>query len=253
MVRMSTAAGDIRSRVARACRVLGRLDLTHTTTGHVSARVAGTDRFVIRARGPAEAGVRYTEAEQVIEIDGNGHTLGNLDAGTMAPLEVHIHTEIYRCRPDVDSVVHIHPPIVVLFTICDEPLLPIYGAYDAFSARLAIEGVPCFERSILIDQPHLGRELAATLGQKSTCLMRGHGITTVGANVEEAALAAIHLNQLAVMNYQARQLGTPRSISLEDQSATLDLAYTPPQQAQGQPPIGRNAALWRYYCRLTDA
>ncbi len=43
---------DLKERVAESCRVLGSLDLTKAATGHVSTRVPGTDRVLIRARGP---------------------------------------------------------------------------------------------------------------------------------------------------------------------------------------------------------
>ncbi len=56
---------DLRMRIAQACRVLGRLDLAQGLTGHVSARIPGTSRILIRARGPGELGVRYTEEEQI--------------------------------------------------------------------------------------------------------------------------------------------------------------------------------------------
>ena len=49
-----TELTELSERVAQACRVLGRLDLTEAATGHVSARIPGTDRIVIRARGPDE-------------------------------------------------------------------------------------------------------------------------------------------------------------------------------------------------------
>jgi len=37
-----------------------------------------------------------------------------------------IHSEIYKVRPDVKSVVHTHAPTVVLMGVCGEPLVPIY-------------------------------------------------------------------------------------------------------------------------------
>ena len=88
---------DLRERVATACRVLGTHDVTPGTLGHVSARVPGTDRILIRARGPAEFGVRYTTAEQVIEVGLDGCRIQALDDGFAAPLEVFIHTELYMC------------------------------------------------------------------------------------------------------------------------------------------------------------
>ncbi len=230
------------------CRVLGALDLTKAATGHVSARIPGTDRALVRARGPGELGVRYTTAKQIVEVDLDGKLIGAPEeAGLETPIEVFIHTAVYRARPDVNAVVHVHPTTVVLFTICNKPLLPLYGAYDPGSLQLALEGIPTYERSILISTPELGAELARAIGQSSTCMMRGHGITTVGTSVEEAALAAIHLNDLATVNYQARLLGDPVPIPKEEQ----DAFRRGPGSRSGAG--GRVAALWRYYCALTEA
>jgi L-fuculose-phosphate aldolase len=240
-------------RVARACRVLGRLDLTKAATGHVSARVPGRDSLLIRARGPAELGVRYTRSEQVIEVGFDGRLATPNPDGLEVPLEIHIHTAIYKARPDVYSVVHIHPPKAVLFTVCCKPLQPIFGAYDPSSARLAIEGIPTFDRSILINTPALGDDLVRTLGQGKVCLMRGHGITTAAPSVEQAALYAIQLNELAVMNYEAHLLGDPRPISPEDQQAMLALRGREAKPANGEPPGSYEGATWRYYCELTGA
>jgi L-fuculose-phosphate aldolase len=240
--------GDLRERVAEACRVLGALDLTKAATGHVSARIPGSNRALVRARGPGELGVRYTTAKQIIEVDLDGKLIGAPEeAGLETPIEVFIHTALYRARPDVNAVVHVHPTTVVLFTICNKPLLPLYGAYDPGSLQLALEGIPTYERSILISTPELGAELARVIGPSSTCMMRGHGITTVGTSVEEAALAAIHLNDLATVNYQARLLGDPVPIPKDEQDAF--------RRGPGSPSgAGRRvAALWRYYCALTGA
>jgi ribulose-5-phosphate 4-epimerase/fuculose-1-phosphate aldolase len=207
---------------------------------------------VIWARGHAELGVRYTTDDQVIEVDLDGKLVRSQDQDLAVPIEVFIHTAVYRARPEVNSVIHIHPPTVVLFTICDKPLLPLYGAYDPAGVQLVLEGIPRYERSILISSPELGGDFVRAMGRHSTCLMRGHGITTAATSVEEAALHAIALNELAVMNYQANLLGNPRPISEEDQATfrRLDLRSAPQAAASGLP-TGRTVALWRYYCELT--
>jgi len=244
---------DLAERVAVACRVLGRLDLTRGAHGHVSARLPGTDHILIRARGPAERGVRYTTGDEILVVDLDGRPVKKNNEDLSVPQEVFIHTEIYRARPDMYSVIHIHPPTLVLFTVCDVPLLPIFGAYDPSSARFALEGVPVFPRSILINSPERGRALVGAMGSADTCLMRGHGITTAGACVELAALAAIRLNELAVMNYQARLLGSPQPIPEEDRDEILAMGSRRSRPAEGGPLAGSEAAIWRYYCELTAA
>ena len=243
---------ELRERTARACRVLGALGLAQGATGHVSSRVPGSDSILIRARGHDELGVQFTQIGQIIEIGPNGTARSGTPDGLEPPLEVYIHTQIYKRRPDVSAVVHVHPLSVVLFTICNKPLLPLYGAYDPPSARLAIEGIPTYPRSILCDTPERGDELADTLAMSKCCMMRGHGITSVGHSVEEAALTAIHLNNLADVNYKAHLLGSPVPIPPDEQEFIYaDRDGGSPAQP-GVIPKGRSGALWRDYCALVD-
>lgn len=246
------AREQLRERTATACRVLGALGLAEGATGHVSARLPGSSNILIRARGRNELGVRFTQPEQIIEVDLDGRAHAGTPEGLEPPLEVFIHTQVYRRRADVSAVVHVHPLTVVLFSICGKPLLPLYGAYDPPSARLAIDGVPIYPRSILCDTPGRGDELADALGSSKCCMMRGHGITTVGTSVEDAALTAIHLNNLADVNYKARLLGDATPIPEDEQAFIYADRDGVGAVSPGEPPKGRPAALWRYYCSLVD-
>lgn len=229
-----------RELVALSSRILGKLDLTKSTSGHVSARVPGTDTFLIRARGPAETGVRYTGPGDIILVDRDGKKIEGSDA-LDPPQEVYIHSWLYRSREDVNSVIHIHPTTVVLFTICRKPLLPIYGAYDPTSIRLLMQGIPEYERSITVSNDELGEEFAGVMGDKPACLMRSHGITTAGPTVEEATITAIKLNELAEMNYRAALLGTPHPIPDEEIAI-----ITRTKRKRGN----ATESSWRYYRTL---
>jgi L-fuculose-phosphate aldolase len=243
---------DLRARVAKACRVLGKMELSRALRGHISARVPGTERVFVRARGPAESGVRYTTEDEVVEVDLEGRPAAGVPEGLRLPSELYIHTEILRARPEVNAVVHMHPPTVVLFTITGTPLLPIYGGYDPYGLSIALENPPVFEKSVLINTPELGRELTATIGNARACLMRGHGITTVGESVEEACVTALALNELATLNHEAHVLGVPRAISDADieglRPAMKRLAARGSRPGE---PGDSIATEWRYYCRVT--
>lgn len=227
-----------RERLARACRVMGKLELTKSTFGHISHRIPGHELLLIRARGPGESGIRYTSADDIILVDFEGHKVAGRD-DLHVPKEVFIHTGLFKARPELGSVLHAHPATVVLFSICQKPLLPLVGAYDPSLLRLVRDGIASYPRSVLIHDEHLGRDLASVIRQSSTCVMRGHGITTCGDTVEAATLNAIRLNDLADINYRACLLGEPQPISAEDMDYfdTLDM--------------GSDAPYWRYYCKLT--
>jgi L-fuculose-phosphate aldolase len=234
----------LRERVAQACRILGKLNLTKEPSGHVSARVPGEDKVLIKARGPEESGLRFVGARDIITVDFNGKKVAG-DDGLESPQEVFIHTWLYKTRPDVQCVVHVHPLTVVLFTICSKPLLPLYGAYDPSGLRLLVEGLASYPRSITVSNEKLGEEFAQAMGNKSACLMRGHGITSAGPNVEEATLTAIKLNDAAVINYQAALLGAPQAIPQED----IDVMVGKSRGADKSVHANSN---WRYYCKLLD-
>ena len=243
---------DLKTRIARACRVLGKMELTRALRGHISARIPGTQRIFVRARGPAENGVRYTTEDEIVEVGLDGKPVAGMPKGLRTPSEIYIHTEIFRARPEVNAVLHLHPPTIVLFTVTGTPLLPIYGAYDPQGLGIALEEPPTFESSVLINTPELGRELVATIGDKRACLMRGHGITTAADSIEEASVVALGLNELATMNYQARALGEPRPISQSDRDALAPAMkrLTARGEKPGEP--GESVtAEWRFYCRLT--
>ena len=234
----------LRELVAQSCRVLGKLNLTKEPSGHVSARVPGEDKVLIKARGPEESGLRFVSARDIITVDFNGKKLAG-DDGLDVPQEVFIHTWLYKTRPDVECVVHVHPLTVVLFTICGKPLQPLFGAYDPSGLRLLVEGLATYPRSITVSNEKLGEEFARAMGNKQACLMRGHGITSAGPNVEDATLTAIKLNDAAVINYQASLLGTPQPISQEDIEILVG------KSRGGNQAVHANSN-WRYYCKLLD-
>jgi L-fuculose-phosphate aldolase len=235
----------LRELVAQSCRILGKLNLTKEPSGHVSARLPGESKLLIKARGPDESGLRFVSARDIITVDFNGKKIAG-DDGLDVPQEVFIHTWLYKTRPDVDSVVHVHPLTVVLFTICNKPIEPLYGAYDPSGLRLIVEGLATYPRSITVSNEKLGEEFAKAMGDRPACLMRGHGITSAGATVQEATLTAIKLNDAAVINYQANLLGTPRTIPQED----IDVMVRKSRGA-GDPSVHAKSN-WRYYCKLLD-
>jgi L-fuculose-phosphate aldolase len=237
-----TAVDQLRELVARSCRILGKLNLTKEPSGHVSARVPGQDRILIKGRGPAESGLRFVSADDIIAVDFSGKKIDGAE-GLESPQEVFIHTSLYRTRAELNSIVHVHPSTVVLFTICNKPLLPLYGAYDPSGLRLVLEGLSTYPRSITIANEKLGNEFAQAMGGKRACLMRGHGITTAAGTVEEATLTAIKLNDAAEINYRASLLGRPEAIPQED----IDVIVG---KSQSRTQAVHTVSAWRYYCRL---
>ena len=234
----------LRELVAQSCRILGKLNLTKEPSGHVSARVAGEEKILIKARGPEESGLRFVTARDVITVDFAGKKIAG-EEGLESPQEVFIHTWLYRTRPDVQCVVHVHPLTVVLFTICNKPLLPLFGAYDPSGLRLFVEGLSAYSRSITVSTESLGEEFAQAMGEKPACLMRGHGITTAGAASRRRLSRRSNSMSWRRSIIELRCSELPSRF--HKQTSTLS-SVKPAARARAT----HSASSWRYYCRLLD-
>jgi len=172
--------------------------------GHVSVRHDQSSDHFLLARNMAPGLVRR---EDIVTFDLDGAALDA--AGRRVYLERFIHAEVYRARPDVQSVVHSHSPNVIPFGVTGTPLQPVFhmsGFLAEGSALFEIRDV-AGDTDMLISNASLGVGLAAALGSRSTVLMRGHGSTVVGASLEQAVYRAIYAEVNARLQAQARQLG----------------------------------------------
>jgi ribulose-5-phosphate 4-epimerase/fuculose-1-phosphate aldolase len=217
---------DITETIATACRVMAACGLVEHVLGHISAR-HGDTHLLVRCRGPREAGLATTEPADVRRVPMSGPP-GEL-SGWSAPNELPIHRGVLHRRADATAVVHAHPPAVVTASLLDEPLLPIYGAYDIPGARMAADGIPMWDRSALITTDELAGEMAGALGDRPVVILRGHGLVSVAGGdpvtaVRTAVLQAIAVDTLARHTLAVRQAGgTPRAISDDDLAALPDL------------------------------
>lgn len=236
-------------RVAHACRVLGMLDLTHGTLGHVSHRVPGTDTMLIRGKGADETAVRYTTADDIALIDFDANVV-HAREGLRAPSESFIHIWLYRLNPEVMSVVHAHSRSSVLLTITGHAVVPIYGNYG-YGSKLAIGGVPVYDYPFTVDDDALGEEFAHMVGTGPVALMRGHGVTVVGNSIEEAMVRTIALEELTSMTVDALKIGQPRPLT-HDEVQHLESGVDPARIRGTASEALMITGLWRFYCQLAD-
>jgi ribulose-5-phosphate 4-epimerase/fuculose-1-phosphate aldolase len=230
---------EIRHKVAISSRVTGSKGLMRGATGHVSARIPNTDQILIKSKGPDQTANEFTTERDIITIDIEGQVLEAPD-GLQPPNETEMHLAVYRRRPEVLSVIHSHPDWVVLLLTTEAALEPIYQAYNPSGLALWKEELAVFPRSVTITTDELGEQFMDTMGEKSACLLLGHGICAAGHSVEEATSISMNLQELARMNYMARVIGTPKPIP------DLDADPSPPREGRGQTrDYDRFATFWK--------
>ncbi len=173
--------------------------------GHVSIRHPADPKRYLLSRNLAP---ELVTSADIVEYD-----LDSEPVDAKAPrgfLERYIHGEIYKARPDVNSVIHTHSPSVVPFGVTKTLMQPIYHM-SGFLGR----GVPVYDirkesgrqTDILIREPIFGEQLARVLADKPMALMRGHGNVVVAADVKVATYRAVYTEMNARLQLQAMMAG----------------------------------------------
>src|SRR6266571_7325426 len=125
---MATELEEIKLQVAQANRVLAEVGLATGVTaalGHASMRVPSQpDRFVVKGREYALDALAVMRAEDMVVCDTEGF-LVDAPPGLTQCSEVKIHSCIYKTRPDIQSVVHVHPRNTIVMSLLTGTLHPM--------------------------------------------------------------------------------------------------------------------------------
>jgi ribulose-5-phosphate 4-epimerase/fuculose-1-phosphate aldolase len=194
--------------------------------GHVSVRhPERPDRFLLsRSMAPA-----LVTEKDVLELDLDGNPV--VPNGPAPYLERFIHGEIYRKRPDVNSVVHSHSPSVVPFSVVTGTKLRPVCHMCGF---LSEQGAPIFEirdfagpgSDLLITNGKLGAALAESLGEGPAVLMRGHGSTVVGSTLRQTVFRSVYTEIGARLQMEAMRLGPVTYLTEEETVGTTKTIST---------------------------
>jgi L-fuculose-phosphate aldolase len=229
-----SAEPGLRHDVATANRIIERSGLSNAF-GHASARIPGTNTFLI----PTRRSPGLAQADGLLTID----TEGRIVEGEGEPnSEFWIHARLYAARADVGGVVHAHPGACVCLTQIGEPHRVVHNQGGIFA-----DGVPEYSRVGLVRTRELGDLLAATLGRAGAAMMRGHGITTAYPDVRAATVAACYLEESAAL--QLRMLAAAGGDGTKIRAYTPEEAHALRDQVSGN--VGRRA--WEYFAAMAEA
>ena len=248
---MADAVEELREKVALSQRILGMFGIYQETVGHTSARIPESDDMWLRCRGGDEKGMQYTTVDQVrrMDFDGNSSDLGEYSKVNELP----IHGEIYKRRPEVSSVIHGHPTYGTLCAMAGIALRPIFGAYDPQAMQMALQGVPVYERSVLVNTPELAATMMAVMGTKDILLMNHHGCVAAGRTVEEATVRAIKIERLAKLHWEFAKAGVvPENISQPD-IEHFTARLRPPSANLAVSAAAPPNYAWNFYVKLLES
>lgn len=203
---------------------------------HLSARVPGTDHFLINPYG-----LLFDEitASSLVKIDTEGNKVDD-SPHVVNPAGFTIHSAVHMSRPDAHCVVHLHTVQGQAVSAQAEGLLPITQTALQVHADVAyhdFEGIA----EDLDERERIVRDL----GDKHLLVLRNHGTLTVGETVSDAWLRMYMLERACEAQIAAQAGGALVMAPDEAAEKTAQIANA------GLSKIGRGLA-WPAMLRRLD-
>ena len=173
--------------------------------GHVSMRHPNNPNryFLSRSRAP-----ELVTPEDFIEYDLNSQPVR--EPGVTQYSERVIHGEIYKARPEVNSVCHHHAPGFMPLLSTGTDYVPVFhlGAVGGIKPPFWDQHDEFGDTNMLVVKPEEGASLARALGQGWMVLMRRHGVTVAGTSVRDCVFRSIYSTRNAEFQVRAMTIGT---------------------------------------------
>lgn len=146
-----------------------------------------------------------------------------LDGRSLPNPATRFHTWVYRANPEVNCIIHTHPPAVQTLAMIGQPLIvanmDACVFHDNCSYLEEWPGLPIADEE--------GRIISQALAGRKALLLAHHGLLTAGTSIAEAATLAIWMEQQAANQLRASAAGTIRPVPDHLASEARDFLLKP--------------------------
>jgi L-fuculose-phosphate aldolase len=218
--------GDLRDQLAHVGYDMVQAGLVCGSGGNLSARVRDEDACWVTSSGAWLDRLSRTTFTAVRISDGAPASLGAVPAPRLTPTsEIALHLALYRARPDVNAVVHLHPQTALLLDALGEHIRIVTTDHAFYLKRVST--VP-FR---LPGGTELAALTAAMAADGTNCLVLSrHGCVVLADTVELAHKRARNLEEAARLTYQALTMGRLDRLPEVPEEFLDRLASLPPSE-----------------------
>jgi L-fuculose-phosphate aldolase len=207
-----------RQSIIDACRQMNQLGINQGTSGNISLR--HDDGMLIT---PTSTPYEAMKPAQIVFMQRDG----SFDAKQRPSSEWRFHRDILKARPDVNAVVHAHPPYATMLAIMGREIPPIHYMIACAGG----DTIRCAPYATFGTET-LSQHAVAALESRSACLLAHHGMIAIGPSLAKAMWLAVEVETLARQYHGCLQIGTPPLLSkaeIENVRARM-AGYGPPDR-----------------------
>jgi L-fuculose-phosphate aldolase len=171
--------------------------------GNLSARIPDEDAIWVTASGSWLGRLSRTTFAPVRISDGSPAAIGSIPLPHTEPTtEIALHLALYRARPDVNAVIHLHPQTALLLDALGEHIRIVTTDHAYYLGRVST--VPFRSPG----STEVAALTAAMAADGTDCLVLSqHGCVVMGDSIEMAHKRARYLEEAAQLTYRALAAG----------------------------------------------
>ena len=192
----ATSEREKRQSIIDACRSMNALDNNQGTSGNISLR-HNTGLLITPTSVPYET----MQPEEIVFMDLDG----SFDPAQRPSSEWRFHLDILKARPEVNAVVHAHPPYSTILAIMGLEIPPIHYMIACAGG----DNIRCAPYATFGTQ-QLSEHAVRALDERLACLLEHHGMIAIGPSLSKAMWLAVEVEALARQYHGCLQIGTPR-------------------------------------------
>lgn len=201
----------LKQKLAAAFRLFSKFGFDEGVAGHVTARdPEKKDHFWVNPFGVHFSQIKASDLilcnHEGIVVE--GHYPVNRAAFA-------IHSQVHAARPDVIAAAHSHSVYGKSWSSLGRLLDPITQDACAFYNDHSLFD----DYTGVVNDIEEGRRIGKSLGSRKACILRNHGLLTVGKSVDEAAWWFITMERSCQAQILAESVGTP--ILIDEKNAEL--------------------------------
>ncbi|NLB89083.1 MAG: class II aldolase/adducin family protein [Syntrophomonadaceae bacterium] len=196
---------DLKKQVYETAQEIYSSKLVTGTWGNVSARTENNHLIIT----PSGMDYNILNPEDMLVVDMNGQVV----EGEFKPsIETPMHIAIYKQRPDVKAIVHVHSPYATAFAVAHKPIPVI------LEETAQVIGHPIKVADYAICGSHeLAQEVTKCItDNEKAVLLANHGLVALANDLKDALKICFIAEKTAMIAIYATQLGGVNSLSEED-------------------------------------
>ncbi len=198
-----------KQKLIKACTKISKLGLIKGSSGNLSLRI-DEEKYLLTASG---CSLDCLQEQDIVTMSIDGEVI----SGKKPSSEWMIHSDLYKDRSDISSIVHTHSKYVCVLACLHKELPP----FHYMVAVAGGENIRCCPYA-LFGTKKLSNNVIKAMKNRNACLMANHGLVVGSTSLSNSVYIAEEVESLCEQYVNALAIGEVKLLSQKQMKDVLE-------------------------------